>query len=144
MSRLLWGVVLLAGCAPPVEETVAGIAVVVIAFLIPLLAAAVFSVLTAWGLIAAGQARRLASRRSGAIQATVACLVCGCLYAAAALGNAWIIQLALAGPEPEALQWFTWPGPTTPGGTVLLGLSAAIMLATGGLCAIATAPEESL
>ncbi len=132
---------LLAGCAPPpVAETTAGITALVIAFLIPLLAAAVFSVLTAWGLIAASQARRLTWGRPGAVRAGLATLIAGACYAALGLGSGMLIHTVATQPDAAPLVWLTWPGPTTPGGAVLLVLAGVVMLGVGGGCLLARPP----
>lgn len=142
MRGMLSGLVLLSGCAPPVEETAAAVSVVAIAFFIPLVAAAVFSTLAAWGLVAAKQARQLQWARPGAVRAGVGCLIGGGIYAALALGNTMLIVEARRLPEAEPLLWLTWPGPTTAPGSVLLGVSGAVMLAVGAWCLLAKAPEE--
>ncbi|MFT5686954.1 MAG: hypothetical protein ACI8RZ_007911 [Myxococcota bacterium] len=140
MKRALWGMALLSGCAPPVAETAAGLTLVSIAFLIPLTGAAVFSTLTAWGLITAQQARREDWARRSAVKAGVTCLVFGGLYAATALGNTMLILNTAALTEAAPLVWLTWPGPTTPGGSAILGLAGAVMLAVGGACLLAKPP----
>ena len=124
MSRWLWSMVLLSGCMPPVRESVDVLYGGLVAFFLSLLAAAGFSMLTAWGLVAIQRAHWQLGERRHARQAAIACLLAGGLYGAAALVSAWTIQAASLLPEAEPLLWLTWPSPSTLPGTALLSVAA--------------------
>lgn len=131
MSRWLWSMVLLSGCMPPVRESVDVLYGGLVAFFLSLLAAAGFSMLTAWGLVAIQRARWQLGERRHARQAAIACLLAGCLYGAAALVSASTIQAASLLPEAEPLRWLTWPSPSTLPGTALLSVAAVVLLMVG-------------
>ena len=133
MSRWLWSLVLLAGCMPLSEEAVDEVQAAFVAFIIPLAAAAVFSVLTAWGLVAIQRVRWQTGDRRSALRAAIACLLAGGLYGAAALVNVVAVQAARSLPDAEPLLWFSWPGPGSLPGTLLLSLAAGVMLLVGGV-----------
>lgn len=131
MRRGLLSVLLLAGCAPPVEETATALTALVFSFMLPLLGAAMFSCLSAWALIAIQEVRRGAWARSDVVWPAISCLFWSAVSVALAVASARSIQADLALPEAGPLRWFVWPGPETPAGTVLLGASALVLLALG-------------
>ena len=143
MKRILFFVLLLTGCSPPpVEETLFAGMAMAIAFLIPLIGAAIFSALAAWGLIAAQEARRHAAARPGAVQAAVACLLGGSGFGLLALGNAWMLFSKMSQPEAGPIWWLEWPAPTSPSALVLLGVAALLLLVVGVLGLLAKAPAD--
>ena len=142
MRSWLWTVLLLSGCSSMLESFTEDFLEQAIQFLSPVVAAVVFSMLTARGVIIIQTMRMKVCQRRAAVQTTVACLLGSFLYAALAVGSAWQIWSAQRLPEPEPLLWFIWPGPATIISTVLLSTAAVVMLVVGGWCAVAKSPEE--